>query len=82
MLVGVLHCRHHINARRFIPNPPCPTYIHTNDVGTNKISVKSHDFIILNNAGTTFLKPRVGAWARGQKAGLNPFSTSADIFSM
>ena len=82
MLMGVLHCRHHIGARRSISNPPCPTDIHTNTVGTNEIRIKSHDFIVLNDTGTIFFKSRVGAWVRGQKAGLNRFSASVDIFSM
>ena len=77
-----LHGLDHVLARLTVSDPPCAANIDTNAVGTNQVSVKGNDFVVLHDTRPAFLKPGVGARARGQEPRLDPFATTADVFCM
>ena len=80
--MSVLHGRDHIGAGGLIANPPAAGDIHADAIAADKIGIKADDLIVLYEPWSAFLKPRVGAGTRGQKACFNPLAAAPNIFCM
>ena len=65
-----------------IADNPAPRNITTIAVGADKIGVEGHHVAFLHDPWATFLEPGVGARARGQDAGLDPFAATLDVAGM
>ncbi len=78
----VLHGRDHIGAEGLIANPPAAGDIHAYAIAVDEIGIKADYLIVLHQAWSAFLKPRVGAWTRGQEACFNLLAAAPNIFRM
>ena len=82
MLHAKLHRINHIGAGRVIANPPSARDVDANAISANKVGIKGHNFVVLNNAWATFLEPRVRARTRGKQACFNPFAAAFDVLGV